>query len=51
VQKELREIGKDQASGVSVRIMDEANLSKLQGCLQGVPLLVNVKSSRGTAMA
>lgn len=35
MQKELREIDKDKSSGVSVRVMAESNLSRLQGCIQG----------------
>ena len=35
MQKELKEISKDSASGVSVRVMSEKSLHKLQGCLQG----------------
>ena len=35
VQKELTEIAKDTSSGVTVRIMSEASLHKLQGCLKG----------------
>lgn len=35
LQKELREIDKDKSSGVSVRVMAESNLCRLQGCIQG----------------
>jgi hypothetical protein len=35
LQKELTEIAKDHASGVTVCVMSEQSLHKLQGCLKG----------------
>lgn len=35
VQKELKEIARDQASGVTVRVVSQQSLHKLQGCLKG----------------
>lgn len=41
LQKELTEIARDQASGVTVSVMSEDNLCKLQGCLKGAhPLFI-----------
>jgi hypothetical protein len=35
VQKELTEIARDTASGVTVRVMSEASFQRLQGFLKG----------------